>query len=218
VRLQLNTASLSGHFQVDMPPAPTMTLDASPVGLTSPSEDADVVDRLRAGHLDAVGELYDQHHEAVRRFARRLLGDASEAEDLVQEVFVRLPLVAKNYRGASSFRSFLVGVTAQLSRHHVRSAARRRNLHERTETEAPLQGAIEAPDRRHERRELANILLRALDTLSFDQRLVFLLSEVEHHTSTEIAAMVRAPEGTVRTRLMHAKKNLRAYLAREGLP
>lgn len=167
----------------------------------------------------AVGELYDRHHGAVRSFARRLLGDATEAEDLVQEVFVRLPKVAKGYRGESSFRSFLIGVTARISKHHVRSACRRRQLHERTEKDRKLtEVEVERPDRQTERKQLADILTRALDQLSFDHRVVFVLAEVEQHTSREIAVLVAAPEGTVRTRLMHAKKHLRAYLEKEGLP
>jgi RNA polymerase sigma-70 factor, ECF subfamily len=175
-----------------------------------------VLARLLAGEMSAVGEVYDRNHEAIRRFARRLLGDASEAEDLVQEVFVRLPTIVKNYRGEASFRQFLIGVTARLGRHHVRSACRRREIHERNETERSLvRGTSPPPDAESERRELANILTRALDTLSFDHRVVFVLSEVEHQNSREIALVVGAPEGTVRTRLLHAKRNLRAYLAKE---
>lgn len=217
--LQLNTPGPSGHSLFGMPTSPTMTIDASALSVASPGGEESVLARLLAGELDAVGELYDRHHCAVRSFARRLLGDATEAEDLVQEVFVRLPRIAKSYRGESSFRSFLVGVTARVSKHHVRSACRRRKLHERTETERSV-GAEEAerPDARTERKQLADILTRALDQLSFDHRIVFVLAEVEQHTSKEIAVLVGAPEGTVRTRLMHAKKNLRAYLEREGLP
>lgn len=216
---ELNTPCPSGHFLYEMSSPPTMTMDARALGVASPGGEESVLVRLLAGRMDAVGELYDAHHEAVRSFARRLLGEASEAEDLVQEVFVRLPRIAKSYRGESSFRSFLIGVTARISRHHVRSACRRRQLHERTETARQLlEPEAERPDVHAERQRLAAILTRALDQLSFDHRVAFVLSEVEQHTSREVSALLGIPEGTVRTRLMHAKKKLRTYLEQEGLP
>ena len=69
-----------------------------------------------------------------------------------------------------------------------------------------------APDREAERRELAAALQRALDQLPIDQRIAFVLCEVEQHTSGQAAAIVGAPEGTVRTRVFHAKKKLRELL------
>jgi RNA polymerase sigma-70 factor (ECF subfamily) len=71
------------------------------------------------------------------------------------------------------------------------------------------------PDREAERRQLANRLQRALDALPLDQRIAFVLCEVEEQTSAEAAAIVGAPEGTVRTRLFHAKKKLREALDEE---
>lgn len=216
---RMNTSGPSGHLVFEMSSLPTMTMDASPMSVKSPAGEESVIARLLSGQLSAVGELYDRHHEAVRRFAQRLLGDATEAEDLVQEVFVRLPRIADSYRGESSFRSFLIGVTAQLSRHHVRAAQRRRSLHERSAAAGMSERPeAERPDVQSERQRLAKILTQALDQLSFDHRVAFVLSEVEQHTSREIAVLVGVPEGTVRTRLLHAKKRLRAYLEQEGLP
>lgn len=216
---RMNASNVASPSLFDVPAVVTMTAPATALGATSRASEESVLLRLLAGQLDAVGELYDLHHEAVRRFARRLLGDETEAEDLVQEVFVKLPKIAKSYRGESSFRSFLIGITARTSQHHLRAAYRRRKLHERSENSSGYErNAVERPDAQAERQELAGILTRALDQLSFDQRVAFVLSEVERHTSREIALLVGVPEGTVRTRLMHAKRNLRVYLAKEGLP
>jgi RNA polymerase sigma-70 factor (ECF subfamily) len=67
------------------------------------------------------------------------------------------------------------------------------------------------------RRELAVALERCLDALPLDQRVAFVLCEVEERTSSEVAEIVGAPEGTVRTRLFHAKKKLRALLEEAGV-
>lgn len=197
----------------------TMAFRTAALAHAPASPEDELVQRLAAGERMAVAEAYDLHHEAVRRFARRLVGDDATAEDLVHETFVRLPALAARFRGDSSLRSFLIAVAVNHARHHVRAAARLRRTTERAGTEwQHLATPVEGPDRALERERLARILTRALDELSLDHRVAFVLSEVEGRTSREIATIVDVPEGTVRTRLMHAKKKLRGFLEKEGLP
>jgi RNA polymerase sigma-70 factor (ECF subfamily) len=174
---------------------------------------SDLVERLRRGDVAALGEAYDEHHEHVRAFARRLLGDAAAAEDLVQETFVALPEAIRRYRGEASLRTFVVGVAANHARHHVRAASRRRSAHARSEER--VRPAPETPEEQARRRELAAALTRALDALPFEQRVAIVLCEVEQRTSAEAARIVGAPEATIRTRVFHAKKKLRELLVKE---
>jgi RNA polymerase sigma-70 factor, ECF subfamily len=179
------------------------------------ADDSEVVERLRRRDTVALGEVYDEHHEHVRAFARRLLGDAAAAEDLVQETFLALPSVAKNFRGDASLRTFVLGVAANHARHHVRAAARRRALHARS-AEADREPPS-TPEERVRRKELAHELVRALDALPFDQRVAIVLCEVEERTATEVARIVGAPEATVRTRVFHARRKLREMLDSQGI-
>jgi RNA polymerase sigma-70 factor, ECF subfamily len=177
-------------------------------------EGESLIARLERGDPNAVGELYDQHHAAVRAFAKRLVGDAAATEDLVHDVFVALPKAIGRYRGESSLRTFLIGIAVNHARHHVRAAARRRNAFERLGREP--EGVAGSPEHDVRRHELATLLTRALDQLSLDQRVAFVLCEVEERTSREAAEIVGVPEATVRTRLFHAKKRLRALLEEEA--
>jgi RNA polymerase sigma-70 factor (ECF subfamily) len=170
-----------------------------------------LVDRVRDGDGAALEMLYRQHHEAVRAFARRLLGDPEVAEDLLHEVFLGASGAFRRYRGASTIRTFLISVAVNKARHHVRSACRRRRMLEKFAIE-PEGAGIAAPDEAVERRQLASELQRALDQLPLDERVVVVLCEVEERTSGEVAAIVHAPEATVRTRLFRAKRKLRALL------
>lgn len=176
---------------------------------------SDLVARLAFGDRTAVAEVYDAHHRAVRAFAKRLVGEVAAAEDLVHEVFVLLPRAIRGYRGEASLRTFLISVAVNHARHHVRAAARRRYAMERYEREPARPGAD--PEQLSGRRELAQALERCLDALPLEQRVAFVLCEVEERSSSEVASIVGAPEGTVRTRLFHAKKKLRALLAQEGV-
>lgn len=179
------------------------------------SGEVDLVRRLKAGSTDAIGEVYDRHHKHVRAFAQRLVGDAAAAEDLVHEVFVSLPQAISRFEGASSIRTFLIAIAVNHARHHLRAAARRRAAMERFSMESPQVSPAD-PERSSTQASLARALVTALDALPLDQRVAFVLCEVEERTSREVAEIVGAPEGTVRTRVFHAKKKLREELERGG--
>lgn len=188
------------------------TLGAWPVEAREES----LVERLQRADPMAIGEAYDDHHGAVRAFARRLLGDAAAAEDLVHEVFVTLPQAIRRYRADSSLRTFLIAIAVNHARHHLRGAARRRSAMDRYAAE-PTGTPGTDPETDARRRELALALTRALDAVPLDQRVAFVLCEVEERTSREVAEIVGAPEATVRTRLFHAKRKLRATLEEAGI-
>jgi RNA polymerase sigma-70 factor (ECF subfamily) len=177
-------------------------------------EERTLAARLRRGELAALGEAYDAHHTHVRAFARRLLGDAAAAEDLVQETFLVLPHAVGSFRGDSTLRTFLVSIAVNHARHHLRSAMRRRAAHTRLKTEPPP--CSPNPEDQARRAELAATLTRALDALPLEQRVAVVLCDVEERTSAEAAKIVGVPEGTIRTRAFHAKRRLREALAEEG--
>ena len=181
-------------------------------------EEAELLDqlvlRLQRAEPSAVAEVYDAHHAAVRAFAKRLLGDAATAEDLVHEVFVSLPRASRNFRGDSALRTFLISIAVNHARHHVRAAQRRRRAIS-AYGELTCAEVSTDPEREARRKQLAESLTRALDTLPIEQRVAFVLCEVEERTSREAAEIVGAPEATLRTRLFHAKKKLRLALETE---
>ena len=181
----------------------------------SSADEHDLASRLAAGEPAAVGEAYDQHHRAVRAFASRLVGDAAAAEDLVHDVFVALPKAIRGYRFESSLRTFLISIAVNHARHHVRAATRRRAAIGRYALEP--EGNSADPEHEQRRKELASLLTRALDNLPLEQRVTFVLCEVEERTSREVGEITGVPEATVRTRLHHAKKKLREALSTEGL-
>ncbi len=181
------------------------------------SEESLLLVRLRTGEAAAVGEVYDEYHAAVQGLARRLTGDAAAAQDLVHEVFVALPKAIRSFRGDASLRTFLLSMAVNHARHHLRAAARRRMAMDRFSRE-PRAGAASAGQEADAlNRDLGRELSRALDTLPLDQRVAFVLCEVEERTSREVAEIVGAPEATVRTRLFHAKRKLRDELEKRGL-
>jgi RNA polymerase sigma-70 factor (ECF subfamily) len=194
---------------------PALALPFCVVTDDASSAERELVARLRAGDLAALGAAYDAHHEHVRAFARRIVGEDAAAEDLVQETFLALPRAVARFRGDASLRTFIVSLAVNHARHHVRAAARRRAAVARFGREPPLASTTPADDAA--RAQLAAALLRALDTLPVEQRVAIVLCEVEERTSREAALITGVPEATVRTRVFHAKRKLVEALAREGI-
>jgi RNA polymerase sigma-70 factor (ECF subfamily) len=168
---------------------------------------------VRAGDAQALGEVYDQHHEAVRAFARRLLGDDAAAEDLVHDVFVALPDALGSFQGNASLRTFLISVAVNRARHERRSTARRLGAYERLHAEP--RGESDDPEHLRARRALAQRLSRCIAQLPMEQRVAIVLCVVEERTSVEAAEIVGVPEATMRTRVFHARRKLRELMESE---
>jgi RNA polymerase sigma-70 factor, ECF subfamily len=178
----------------------------APAELACPPDELALVERLRQGEREAIALVYQRHHVALGRFARRMTGDELAAEDLVHDVFVQLPQLARRFRGDSQLGTFLIGVAASLSKRHVRASMRRRRALQKLAHEPPVTGQL--PTSRPERAAL----YAALDALPLAQRTAFVLCEVEERSAKEVASALGVPEATVRTRCFHARKKLRAML------
>lgn len=177
----------------------------------------DLIARLQRGEAAALAETYDLHASAVLAFARRYLGDAALAEDLLQEVFVSLPGAIRGFQRASSLRTFLVSIAVNHGRHFVRAAVRRRAAMDRFARDVRDGEEGDGGVDRDRQLDLARALASALDELPDDQRAAFVLCEVEERSAREAGEIVGAPEATVRTRVFHAKRKLREALERRGV-
>jgi RNA polymerase sigma-70 factor (ECF subfamily) len=171
-----------------------------------------LVERLERADTIALTLLYKQHHEAVRAFARRLVGDPAIAEDLVHEVFLAVPAAFRRYRRDSGIRTFLISIAVNKAKHHVRAACRLRRTMEKLAGEPVSADDGGSADEALERKQLRSDLQQALDQLPIEQRVVVILCAVEERTAAEVSAIVGAPENTVRTRLFHARRKLRELM------
>jgi RNA polymerase sigma-70 factor (ECF subfamily) len=169
---------------------------------------------ISATDAQLIEAAYRAHHESVRAFARRLVGEPQAAEDLLQETFVALPRALGRADAQATTVGLLLGICANHARHHVRAAARRRAATTRLGQEPPA--SSRGPESAAERTQLRASLLRALDQLSIDHRIVIVLCDVEERTAGEVATVLQIPEATVRTRLFHARKRLRSAFEGEA--
>jgi len=158
------------------------------------------------GDTAALGALFDRHHEAVYRLISRLLrGERDEIDDLVQTTFLEAWRSAKRYSGRGAVRSFVFGIAANVVRHHVRGAARRRLA----VVDAPLPQPASAPDDVAMRSQQVARLAAALDDLPHDLRTAYVLCDLEDVPGVEAARALAVRPGTLWRRLHDARRALR---------
>lgn len=157
-------------------------------------------------------------------FFRRLGASSGEAEDLVQEVFLKLFRHADTYEPSGRFRAFAFRIARNAwidRRRRLASAPRvaaRGEDASGEEAEEPLArevASLPGPALIAERREEAGRVGAALGQLSEGHRLVFELGVVQELSYQEIARILEIPEGTVKSRMFHAVRKLRALLEEE---
>ena len=162
------------------------------------------LDALARGEGDELAWLYAEFGEMVFRTARRLTGNRADAEDVTQEVFVRLALTVAGFMGdVSQFPAWLRRIAVRASLMRMRSARRRGEVD--VEGVAAL---VSSADRTLERLSLETALAR----LSPEHRTVFLLKEVEGYDHLEIAGLLGITVSNSEVRLHRARRHLRELL------
>lgn len=180
-----------------------------PDGNPDDLSDEALVAACAAGDRAALGVLFDRHGADVHRFLVRLRGiDDGVVDDLVQDVFLKAHEGAARFRSGAAVRTWLLGIAANVGKMHVRSEVRAGErgvaFHARTLAPAPR------PDAEAERRELLGRMATALASLPHDQRVAFLLCDVEETRGVDAAAALGVRRGTLYRRLHEARKALRA--------
>lgn len=183
--------------------------------------DADdiLVLRFQNGERAAFEELVLRYRDRIFNYLRAMCGSDSEAEDLTQEAFIRAFVNAKSFRREASFHTWLYRIAYNGYLDGLRKQKRRpaisldQPLSEDDETKIDLPDPGEGPEQHVERLELQSVLVDALQALPEKLRSVVILHDVHGYRYEEIAVVVKCPIGTVRSRLFHARQNLRRKLA-----
>jgi RNA polymerase sigma-70 factor, ECF subfamily len=164
--------------------------------------DLELARQIAAGDTGAVEAFVRQHYASVLRFMRHLTRRAEDAEDLTQQAFLKARSQIGSYQGKSSLRTWLHRVAFHEYTHWKRSQRWTLTLrHAPARIEPAFEACLEAA-----------ALLEALDTLPDALRETFLLHEVQQLPIEEVAKVLSRPVGTVKSRLFHARKRLRAHL------
>jgi RNA polymerase sigma-70 factor, ECF subfamily len=195
------------------------------VTAAEPTDEA-LLARYRRGDTDAFRSLVRRHQRALYNFALRQVRVPSVAEDIVQDVFVRIVQNADTFKEESRFSTWAYTIARNLCIDHLRKRVHRRHASldapasagGRDDGEgAPLGEKIAGPgmgaDRSAIGKQLQTHIRAAVEALPEDQREVFLMRQVSELPFKEIAEIVGVSENTVKSRMRYALERLQSALA-----
>jgi RNA polymerase sigma-70 factor (ECF subfamily) len=177
-------------------------------------EETRLLEECRAGDLSGFERLYELHGARMKSIAANLLGSATDAEDAVQDCFLKIYRGAASFRGDARFSTWIYRVLVN-SCYDMLRQRRRRPVEVRPEEEtARADPEHSAPASDHPLRLSLEACVKDLDPR---RRAAFLLFAVEGFTHREVGDILGVPEGTSRTLLFEAKRELQRRLAKKGV-
>jgi RNA polymerase sigma-70 factor (ECF subfamily) len=176
--------------------------------------DQELVAQAAAGSREAFDDLVRRHQVSIVSLARALTNGSADAEDLAQEVFIRVWRSLRGFRGDSTFRTWLHRVAVNVIHSHHGRVSRLRRLIVPAPAESaehPIERAA-APDDVESDLVLRDAIDRALATLPDELRVAVTLRDVQGLDYKEIAVVLEVPIGTVESRIFRGRQRLKPLL------
>ena len=194
----------------------TMNLKAAATARLDLDSDESLVRRAREGDFDAFEVLFERHRLLVYRFAYQMVQKRDDAEDMVQEAFVRAYQNLHRYRDEAKFTTWLLRIVSNLCTDQARMSQRRSNL-EQKEAVGALDwmtiGNFENPidNLEEDRRRLA--LRKAIAALPDHHRQMIVMRDIEEREYSDIADVLGCTIGGAKLRVLRARRALRDRIA-----
>lgn len=173
-----------------------------------------VVGRVLAGEVELYEAIMRRHNRRLFRVARSILRDDDDAEDVVQDAYVRAYAHLSQFQGEASFVTWLTRIAVHEALARLRRRKRSASLEDEVgDEDERMMTKDRTPEQRTYDRELRAILEQAIDALPPAFRTVFVMRSVEEMSTAEAALALGIPEDTVKTRLHRARGFLQRVLA-----
>ena len=186
-----------------------------------PADESEILARIRAGDIGAVQYLFEEHRTRIYRICLLYLDHSDDAKDALQETFLRAYRSIKNFRGDSSFTTWLTRIAINICLNMRRDRRYADSLDpDRLDMLGVDQGQEllisrpEDPEQAVRMRELREKIMRVVETLPPRERMAFVLKHFEQLKIREISDLMHISEGTVKSFLHRALVTLREELTR----
>lgn len=172
-----------------------------------------LVERVQAGDKRAFDVLVSKYQRRLMRLVSRLVHDPAEAEDVVQETFIKAYRALRHFRGESAFYTWLYRIGINTAKNYLVTQGRRTP----TSTDSDAEQAeafddgdqlrdINTPESMLASKQIADTVNAAMDTLPLELRTAIVLREIEGLSYEEISTIMMCPIGTVRSRIFRARE------------
>jgi RNA polymerase sigma-70 factor (ECF subfamily) len=181
--------------------------------LSNPS-DREVIERVLGGDTEAFGLLVDRYQDSLAAYAKHMTGSLDEAEDIVQESFVRAFKALRQCKDPDRFGGWLFRIVSNQCKTHL---ARRRRRREEPLASAAREADSGGAEKQAEAEELREKVQQALQRISPDQREALVLRYVQGMSLPEMTELLATTVPALKMRLLRGRQNLRSILAEMGI-
>ncbi|HTA76528.1 MAG TPA: RNA polymerase sigma factor [bacterium] len=175
--------------------------------------ETEAIDKCRQGDMAGLQVLFDLHRSKVMNLSWRMLGSQQEAEDALQEIFIKVFDRIKNYRGDSAFSTWVYRMTTN----HCLDILRRRKIL----SFMGFENVPEVQDKKDSEKAVnlgfSPVIAKTLEKLPEKQKLCLLMREMDDLSYEDIALALQLSLGTVKSNIHRAKAFLKESLEKEGL-
>lgn len=176
-------------------------------------QDHELIDKIACGSDSAFQELFNRYKKLIVNVCYRLIGNRDEAEDVTQDVFLRVFRSAKQFTHRSKVSTWIYRIAINLSLNHLRRKKYRQwlSLDDGSTSNTPEFFDLvssDCPKSELHAKEQKKIIMTAINKLPADQRIAIMLQRYDGLSCQEIAAIMECSVGAVQARLHRAKKNL----------
>ncbi len=182
---------------------------------TDRESDQLLVERVQAGERQAFDLLVSKYQRRLMRLVSRIVHDSAEAEDVVQETFIKAFRALRHFRGDSAFYTWLYRIGINTAKNFLVTRSRRTPTSTDTDAEAAeaFEGSdqlrdINTPESMLASKQIAATVNAAMDALPLDLRTAIVLREIEGLSYEEISDIMACPIGTVRSRIFRARETI----------
>ncbi len=180
---------------------------------TDRESDGLLVERVQAGERQAFDLLVSKYQRRLMRLVSRIVHDPAEAEDVVQESFIKAYRALRHFRGDSAFYTWLYRIGINTAKNFLVTQSRRTPTSSDVDAESAEafdEGDhlrdINTPESMLASKQIAETVNAAMDALPLDLRTAILLREIEGMSYEEISEIMSCPIGTVRSRIFRARE------------
>ncbi len=170
-----------------------------------------LVAQAKQGNMGAFEALYNLHKAPIFHVALAITGDRHMAEEILQEVFLRVYKHIQNVRSGTPLAPWLYRITVNLTYDMTAKQHRGQTMLQRLRDWLPVT-PLKSPERQVEEQEFQKLVFEAINKLEFRQRTTLVLFYLQGFSMAEIAEIMDCPLGTVKSRLHYARVNLRKAL------
>ena len=182
---------------------------------SSPS-DEELIEQFQNENLYAFEEIVRRYKDQLVNFAYRFLGDIGEAEDIVQETFIRVYRKKKAYRNVAKFSTWIYTITGNLAKTELRRRKRRKILSVSSlgfeDKDYELRDGKKGPEESVDEILKEDIVQRAIDSLPEKFREVIIFRDIQELSYEEISSILKIPLGTVKSRVNRGRFKLQEKL------